>query len=59
MKKRTITITALAIIAACLIGCASNEPAPKADNSGTYKNRAKEIVTNSAYELTIGTSVQP
>ena len=59
MKKKTIAVTALAIIAACLISCASNEQAPKTDNSGTYKNRAKEIVTNSSYELVIGTSVQP
>ena len=47
MKNKIISAIGIAIIASCLIGCASNEPAKQ--NTNPYKDRAKEIVTRNAY----------
>lgn len=48
MKNKIISAIGIAIIASCLIGCASSEPAKQKDNQ--YKDRAKEIVKKTAYD---------
>ncbi len=49
MKNKIISVTAMAIIAACLMGCASDKPVEQNTSESRNRERAREIVTKSVY----------